>query len=123
MDAISDECHEGSFDFLFVARINDFDLRTDSRASCRYVFRHGLRTSRIFRIDESGNASCLTQFAQQSETFGTQAKFSEDKIYAGHISTRPREAGNKTELDGIISNTEQIKKSSGLQLLPREPLE
>ena len=88
--------------------MKDFDLYPDSGSSRRHVSRHGLRSFGIFRIDESGNASRLRhQFAQQSEAFGTQAKFSEDKIYAGHISTRPREAGNKTELDGIISNTEQ----------------
>ena len=58
LDAFLDECCEGGFDFLFVARINDFDLRPDSRASCRYVLRYGLRIFSIFRVDESGNTSC-----------------------------------------------------------------
>ena len=93
---------------MFVARINDLDLYPDSGGSCRHVFRHGLRIFGIFRIDESGNASCLRhQFAQQSEAFGTQAKFSEVKIDAGRIPARSREASNKTKLDGIVSNTEQ----------------
>src|SRR5437879_6471408 len=79
-DAISDECREGSFDFFFVASMNDFDLYPDSRGSRRHVSRHGRCVLSIFRIHESGNASCLRhQFEQQSEAFGTQAKFSEVK--------------------------------------------
>ena len=108
LDAFLDECCEGGFDFLFVARINDFDLRPDSRASCRYVLRYGLRIFSIFRVDESGNTSCLRhQFAQQAEAFGTQTKFSEVKIDTGRISARSRQASNKTKLDRIVGDTEQ----------------
>ena len=88
--------------------MDDFDLRSYRGPGCRYIFRHSFRIFGIFRIDESGNASCLRhQFAQQSEAFGTQAKFSEVKIDAGRIPARSREASNKTKLDGIVGNTEQ----------------
>ena len=69
-------------------------------------------TRRIGRIDEHGNTHGLGhQLMQESQPLGHHLL--DEKIDAGRVAARPREAGDKTKLDRVFADAEHDRDRRG----------
>ena len=74
-----------------------------------------LRARRIGRIDEDCDAAhCGHQLAQQLQPLGH--KLAEEKVDPSQVASRPGEAGDKAELDGVFGDSEHDRDRGGRRL-------
>ena len=96
------------------AGVEDLDLQPDGAGGFLQVPQCGLGTRTPIsrqarrvggRIDEHGNTNCLGhELMQECQPFGDH--FLDEKIDAGRVGARPREAGDKAKLDRVIADAE-----------------
>ena len=107
-DGIQPFAHQGSegcVDLGNGAGVDDMDLQPDRARRRIHFFQVGLGAHGIGWIDQHGDTSGRGgQLAQQPQPLCRQ--LAEEKIDTSCVATRPVEASDQTQLDGIISNTE-----------------
>jgi hypothetical protein len=73
------------------------------------------RARRIGRIDEDGNTGhCRHELTQELQPFRHQ--FADENIGAREVASRPGEAGDESELDGVFRNHEHDWNCRGRRL-------
>src|SRR5262249_11650605 len=92
---------EGGMDFLAIPGIEDLNLQPNATGSRFDVPQRGLCGRCVGRIDEHGHTSGGWDEVTQ-EVQPLRRQLAADKVDARRVTTRPVEAGDKTELDRVF---------------------
>jgi hypothetical protein len=96
---------KGRIDLADRRGVEDMDLQPEGTGNFLHASQCSLGVCRIGRIDQHGNTNSLGhQLMQESQPLGDQLQ--DEKIGAGRVAARPREAGDKTKLDRVFSDGE-----------------
>jgi hypothetical protein len=96
---VAHEGCEGRLDFAAGTGLQHHGLQSESARRFRYVSQRGLGGRSIRRIDQYGDTNGLGhQLMQEPQPLGHN--FTGEKIDAGRVAARPRQAGDETELTG-----------------------
>jgi hypothetical protein len=109
---------EGRLDFAASAGVEDSNLQSEGACRLWYVSQRGLGSRSVRRINQNGDTSSLGhQLMQKPQPLGVN--FTVEEINAGCVAARPRQAGNETEFDRVVSDAEDDRDRWGRRF-PRE---
>jgi hypothetical protein len=106
---------KGRLDRVGGAGIETKDLNSQCRPRFTRLLQSGFGSGGIVRIDQHGNASGLgQQLVQKGKSL--RDDLMDEKINAGHVTIRPCEARNQTELDWVDPDPEHDRDRRGRSL-------
>src|SRR5262245_56794399 len=98
---------EGRLYLAASAGVEHLNLQSEGTRSFRYVAQRGLGGHSVCRIDQHGDTNCLGhQIMQESQPLCRQ--LSREKIHAGRVAARPRQAGDETQPDRVFPTPKTI---------------